>query len=159
MKIIKVIALVLIVVVIGVIFTAPIGPFPGFFIGGTPTQVPATWPDTSGLHEIRLEVDQGLLPRVVIIWVIQVDGALHVAGSNESGWVRMLGDGGPVRVRIRNETYALQAERLTSDWQRVLQAYVDKYRPDYPDIVGGFPPVEEAADIFAVFRLTAPGGG
>lgn len=140
--------------IVVVTIAAPIGPLPGLFIGGTATEVPARWPDTSDVHEIRLKVP-GTLPRVVIIWVIDHDGELHVVGAPGSGWVSMLGDGGPVQMRLGDETYDLTATRVTDGWQPVLQAYVDKYRPDYPDIVAGFPPMEEAEGQFALFRLEA----
>ena len=35
----------------------------------------------------------------------------------------------------------------------ILQSYVAKYQPDYPDIVAGFPSIEGAAGQFGVFRL------
>jgi hypothetical protein len=34
-----------------------------------------------------------------------------------------------------------------------METYVAKYRPHYPEIVEGFPAVEEAGSSFAVFRL------
>lgn len=140
--------------IVVVAIAAPIGPLPGLFIGGTETEVPARWPDTSDVHEIRLKVP-GTLPRVVIIWVIDHGGDLHVVGAPGSGWVSMLGDGGPVQMRLGDETYDLTATRVTDGWQPVVQAYVDKYRPDYPDIVAGFPPMAEAEGQFALFRLQA----
>ena len=140
--------------VVGV-FVTPIGPLPGFFIGGTDTAVPPAWPATREIDEVRLSVP-GTPPRVVIIWVVQVDGELHVVGAPESGWVRQLGNGGPVKLRIEDNTYALTARRMTDGWEEVLQAYVGKYEADYPDIVAGFPPLEEAEGQFALFRLERP---
>ena len=134
------------------IFAAPIGPVPGFFIGGTATAVPEQWPDTSAVHEVKLRVP-GALPRVVIIWVVEHDGALHVVGARDSGWVSRLAQGGPVELRLGDATYALDATRLDSGWEDVLRAYVAKYQPDYPDIVASFPSVEEAGEQIAVFRL------
>lgn len=136
-----------------VAWLAPIGPMPGFIIGGSAAETPATWGDTSQIDEISLEV-QGGIPRVVIVWVVQVDGDLHVVGSRESGWVNKLGQGGAVRMRMDGNTYSLNASLLTVGWEPVLQAYVDKYRPNYPDIVNSFPPPEEAAASSAVFRLS-----
>jgi hypothetical protein len=153
MKILRILVLVLVAVVAVVAIAAPIGPLPGLFIGGTPTLAPANWPDTSGVHEIRLKVP-GTLPRVVIIWVVDHGGELHVVGRKGSGWVRMIGNGAPVEMRIDDHTYALRAEPVTEGWEAVLQAYVDKYRPDYPDIVAGLPTLEEARGTVAVFRLT-----
>jgi hypothetical protein len=38
-------------------------------------------------------------------------------------------------------------------WQDVLNAYVEKYRNDYPDVIAGFPSVEDAKGSVAVYRL------
>ena len=146
--------LVVLLIVIGLL--APIGPLPGFFIGGTETTAPTTWPDTSAVHEIRLEVP-GTLPRVVIIWVIAHESALYVTGRATSGWVQMLGDGGPVRMRLGDNTYSLVATAINNNVLPVLTAYMDKYRPDYPDIVADFPSPEEAGDDYVVFKLNRPG--
>jgi hypothetical protein len=95
----------------------------------------------------------GLLPRVVIIWVVEHSGELHVVGSRGSGWVKMIGTGSPVEMRLGDSTYSLMASPVAEDWQPILEAYVAKYEAEYPDIVAGFPSIEEAADLVAVFRL------
>ena len=142
-----ILALLLVLVVV-----APIGPMPGMFIGGTSTKAPEKWGDTSNVDEIMLRVP-GVLPRVVIIWVVEHGGELHVVGSRSSGWVKMIGSGSPVEVRIEESTYSLDASPVTEGWQRILEAYVAKYQAEYPDIVAGFPSIDEAADLVAVFRL------
>jgi hypothetical protein len=152
MKALKIALPVLAVLLLVLVWAAPIGPLPGFFIGGTPAEAPAQWPDTSEVHEIELRVP-GSPPRVVIIWVVEHGGELHVVGSRESGWVSRIGAGAPVQLRLGDDTYALNATPVTEGWQEILQAYVDKYRPDYPDIVAGFPSLEEAEGQVAVFRL------
>lgn len=152
MKLIKHLVPAILILLAVIAYAAPIGPMPGFFIGGTETAVPERWPDTSDVHEIKLKVP-GTLPRVVIIWVIQHQGELHVVGSPDSGWVKQLGNGGPVAMRLGDNTYALTAERLSAGAEPIITAYVDKYRPDYPDIVADFPPPEEAEGQFALFRL------
>ena len=134
------------------VFVTPIGPMPGFFIGGQPTPVPKAWPDTSKVDEILLKVP-GTLPRVVIIWVVQVDSALYVVGSRSSGWVQRIADGANVEMRLSGNTYALAAVPIRQELERVVNAYKNKYRADYPDIVAGFPALEEAGDQFGVFRL------
>ena len=134
------------------VFVTPIGPMPGFFIGGQPTPVPKAWPDTSKVDEILLKVP-GILPRVVIIWVVQVDSALYVVGSRSSGWVQRIADGANVEMRLSGNTYALAAVPIKQELARVVDAYKNKYRADYPDIVAGFPTLEEAGDQFGVFRL------
>ena len=152
MRILKIAtAAVLALLVLGVVL-APLGPLPGIFIGGTETTVPEAWFDTSAIHEIDLEVP-GALRRVVTVWVIQLNGNLHVVGSKESVWVSMLGQSGPVRIRIGDKTYPMTANRMVAGWKPVLLAYQNKYRPDYPDIIGGFPPIEAAIKTTAVFRL------
>jgi hypothetical protein len=153
MKILKIGVPTLIIAIVIVGWLAPIGPLPGIFIGGSGADTPAKWGDTSKTHEILLEV-QGGIPRVVTVWVVQVDGDLHVVGSRESGWVIKLGQGGAVRLRMGADTYSLNASLLTDGWEPALEAYVSKYRADYPDIVNGFPPLEEAAASTAVFRLS-----
>ena len=155
MKILKVASSILLLLVAAFVWLAPIGPAPGFFIGGTESVAPESWGDTSEIHEIKLKVENGLLPRVVIIWVVQVENHLYVVGSRGSGWVSLLGQGGPVEMRMGSNTYRMNASPVTENWQMILERYQDKYRPDYPDIVGGFPSIEEAVDTVAVFKLTA----
>ena len=152
MKILKIALPIILVAIILVAWIAPIGPMPGIFVGGTASDLPESWGNTTATHEIQLEV-QGTLPRVVIIWVVQVDGQLYVVGSKGSGWVQMLGQGGPVRMRMGNKTYSLNAGMVTTDWEPILEAYMNKYRADYPDIVNSFPALEEAVATTAVFRL------
>ncbi len=155
MKILKIAPPILLLLLVAFVWLAPIGPAPGIFIGGTESDAPESWGQTSDIHEIRLKVDQGLLPRVVIIWVVQVENHLYVVGSRDSGWVSMLGQGGPVEMRMESKTYRMNASPVTTNWQMILEQDQDKYRPDYPDIVNGFPSIEEAADTIAVFKLTA----
>jgi hypothetical protein len=131
---------------------APIGPMPGFFIGGTLAEAPEQWGDTSQVHDILLRVP-GTLPRVVTIWVVDYGDELHVVGSKESGWVAMLGAGAPVEMRLGDTTYALNASLVSEGWQQILEAYVAKYQADYPDIIAGFPSIDEAEELVAVFRL------
>jgi hypothetical protein len=147
----------LLVVAVVLIVATPIGPLPGFFIGGEATATPQTWPDTAEVDEIYLKVP-GTIPRVVIIWVVQVEGELYVVGSKNSGWVQLIGSSAPVEMRLRGQTYALNAVSTGIDLSTVIAAYKDKYRPDYPDIVAGFPSVEEGRDEFGVFRLTPRAG-
>lgn len=155
MKIVKVLVGLVLVIGCVLVLVAPVGPLPGFFIGGAETPAPARWMDTSKVDEIKLKVS-GSLPRVVIIWVIEHNEELHVVGASDSGWVTMLGQGGPVEMRLGDATYALDAVRVTDDLKGVLTAYVDKYRAGYPDIVAGFPSLEEGTEGFSVFRLDRP---
>ena len=152
MKILKVLAAVLVALVLVVAVAAPIGPLPGFFIGGSQAQPPATWPDTSAMHEVKLKVPGGL-PRVVIIWIVEWGGDLHVVGDRNSGWVRKIGAASPVELRLGDSTFPLNAVAVPEGQEAILNAWLDKYEPDYPDIVAGFRNDTSGADSAAVFRL------
>ncbi len=152
MKILKVVATLLVALVLVAIVAAPIGPMPGFFIGGSQTQPPEIWPDTSSVHNVQLKVPGGL-PRVVTIWMAEVAGDLYVAGAKDSGWVRKIGAASPVELRIGDNTFALSAVAVTEDRQAILTAWLDKYEPDYPDIVSDFRNDPQSADNATVFRL------
>ena len=155
MKLFKIGAPIIALIITVIAIAAPIGPLPGFFIGGTHSQVPTTWPNTSDEHEIKLKiVDE--LPRVVIIWMVEYNQELYVVGSADSGWVKMIGESAPVKMRLRDSTFDLVAQRVTNDLEAIATAYLDKYRSDYPDIIANFPTVEEANDNFRIFRLTRP---
>ena len=145
------------VILIGaaVIWLAPIAMMPGFFIGGSATTAPSTWEDTSTIDEVRLKVG-GTIPRVVIIWIVQVDGELYVTGAKDSGWVTRLGDGGDAELRIGDNTYPVVAERQTENLDELIGAWYDKYRPNYPDIVGDMSEVSTEPRSYAIFKLARP---
>ena len=153
MKALKIVIPILTILGALLVWLLPIGPAAGIFIGGSDSTAPDTWPDTSSVHEIKLKVNGNILPSVVNIWLIQVENSLYIVGARDSRWVSKLGTGNPVQMRMENDTYALQASLVTTNWQPILEAYQDKYRPDYPDIVNGFPTIEEAATSIAVFKL------
>ena len=145
------------VILIGaaVIWLAPIAMMPGFFIGGSTTPAPSTWEDTSTIDEVRLKVG-GNIPRVVIIWIVQVDGELYVTGAKDSGWVTRLGDSGDAELRIGDNTYPVVAERQTENLDELIGAWYDKYRPNYPDIVGDMSEVSTEPRSYAIFKLARP---
>jgi hypothetical protein len=158
MRALKVALPILLALAFVLVVSAPIGPMPGLWIGGTSANPPVKWSDTSDVDEIILKVP-GLLPRVVIIWVVEYGGELHVVGGAESGWVKMIGSGSPVEMRLGDSTYSLRASPVAEGWQQILEAYAAKYQPKYPDIVAGLPSIEEAADRVTVFRLDRSQGG
>ena len=158
MKIARIAAAVAAVLALVVLIAAPIGPLPGVWIGGTETPAPATWEDTSGIDEIRLKVP-GVIPRVVIIWVIDYEGELYVLGMNSSGWVNRIIDGAPVDVRIGDRTYAVRATPIQEIAETVYAAYLAKYEPNYPELVASFPSIEEGRDLATIFRLDRGASG
>ena len=142
----------LLVLALAFLALAPIGPLPGVFIGGTDTPVPATWEDTAGIDEIRLKAP-GVLPRVVIIWVIDVAGELYVLGMKDSGWTSRIGEGAPVEIRIGDRTYAVQATPVIEGARPIYEAYIAKYEPNYPELIAQMPSMEEAGDVAVIYRL------
>ncbi len=152
MKVLKYTVAALALIVAVVIFVAPIGPLPGIFIGGSASASPQLWQDTSQIDEVRLRV-AGTLPRVVIIWVVQRDNQLYVIGANGSGWISMLDQGGPVQLRIGDETYSLLASKLTEGQLPIIAAYQNKYRANYPDIVGDMGAPEDMINGASVYLL------
>jgi len=152
MRILKIIVAILALALPIVLIAAPIGPLPGLWIGGTETPAPSIWQDTSGVDEIRLKAP-GAIPRVVIIWVVDFEGELYVLGMKSSGWTGMIGEGGPVEVRIGNETYAVRATPVVERAEEVYTAYLAKYEPNYPELVASFPSIEEGRETAVIFKL------
>jgi hypothetical protein len=140
------------VVLIALAIRLPIATTPGFLIGGTASSVPATWPDTSSTHEIRLRV-KGTIPRVVIIWFVSINNELYIVGETDSGWVSMLENGDIVQMRLQDSTYSLQANIVTSGEEEILQAWLVKYEADYPEFVNTSAS-EEFLEYSSIYRLS-----
>jgi hypothetical protein len=87
-----------------------------------------------------------------------VEGQLYVIGSGDSGWVQRIGEGAPVEMRLQDRRYSLNATPVTSGLEAIITAYTNKYRPNYPEIVAGFPSPEESEGAFGVFRLDPRSG-
>lgn len=155
MKVFKIVLGVLLAALVVAGIAAPIGPMPGLLIGGTAAEVPASWGDTRPIHEIKLQKGEGPVGRTVIIWTVQVDGDMYVLGSKDSGWTQGIGAGGPVRMQMEGNLYELKATPVTEGQAGILEAWLDKYKADYPEIVEGFPSVEEGVRGSSLFRLTA----
>jgi len=155
MKVLKIGSAILLIALVVAAVAAPLGPMPGFLIGGSATQVPTTWGDTLPIHEIKLQVGEGPVGRTVIIWTVQIDGDLYVVGQKDSGWTGGIGSGSPVRMQMDGNLYELTATPVTVGQADVIGAWLKKYAPHYPEIVEGFPSPEEGSRTTAVFRLTA----
>ena len=82
--------------------------------------------------------------------ILALAGLLPAINPAHAAWELNM----PVGVStISGKTYDLHATPVTQGYESVATAYMDKYRPDYPEIVGGFPSPEEAAGLISVFRL------
>ena len=134
-----------------VAFRLPITTTPGFFIFGNASAAPTSWSDTSSILETKVRVP-GVIPRVVIIWFVEIDNDFYVVGENDSGWISMLGNGSPIHMRIEDSTYSLQATIVNSGIDEILQAWEVKYIGDYPDFFNTSA-AEEFLDDSSVYRL------
>ncbi len=143
----------IIVVALGVAIAAPIGPMPGFRLGGNLATVPAHWSSVDLPEEVRLATASGLLPHVVIIWVVESDDRLYVIGDPESTWVEGATRSPDVRLRIGDKAYDMRATRIESGPREIFQKYIDRYKDNYPEIIEGFPPMEEFSKGAALFEL------
>ncbi|MBS24968.1 MAG: hypothetical protein CMQ28_04935 [Gammaproteobacteria bacterium] len=152
MKYLKIVLGVVVIALAVVVLSLPITTTPGVFIFGNPSVAPENWSDTSSILETKVRVP-GIIPRVVIIWFVEIDNDFYIVGENDSGWISMLGNGGPIHMRIEDSTYPLLATIVSSGIDEILQAWKVKYIKDYPDFfntsaVVGF------LDDSSVYRLT-----
>jgi hypothetical protein len=145
--------IVLIIAFVGAAIAAPIGPVPGIRIGGTSAAAPETWADANLPEEVRLAAYDGPIPYVVTIWIVESDDRLYVIGAPESTWVEKASRSPDVRLRIGDSVYDMRASRMPPGREDIFQAYIDRYRDGYPDIVGNFPPLAEFAQGGALFEL------
>jgi hypothetical protein len=146
---------VLVVLLLGVALAAPIGPMPGIRLGGTPATPPAQWSSVDLPEEVLLATSAGVLPHVVIIWVVESDNRLYVIGDPASTWVDGATRSPDVQLRVGDDVYDMRATRVPAGRQDLFQKYVDRYKDNYPDIIAGFPPMEEFAQGAAVLELVA----
>ena len=131
MKYLKIILSVVAIALAVVALSLPITTTPGVFIFGNPSAAPENWSDTSSILETKVRVP-GIIPRVVIIWFVEIDNDFYIVGENDSGWISMLGNGGSIHMRIEDSTYPLQATIVNSGVDEILQAWEVKYIEDYP---------------------------
>ena len=152
MKVWKIGVILVAAVLFALVVRMPIATTPGFFIGGSASSAPVTWADTSSTHEIKLRVE-GTIPRVVIIWFVEIDNELYIVGETDSGWVSMLGNSGLVQMRLEDSTYPLQADVVTSGEEEILQKWLGKYAADYPEFVNTSAS-EEFLEYSSIYKLS-----
>ena len=58
-----------------------------------------------------------------------------------------------MKVKLGDKRYSLQAIEMKDRGGEILSAYKAKYEADHPDIIAGFPAVEEMGKAMRVFRL------
>ena len=142
-----------IVLVVGVALAAPIGPMPGIRLGGSPATAPTQWSSVDLPEEVLLSTSAGVLPHVVILWVVESDDRLYLIGDPAGTWVEGATRSPDVRLRIGDNVYDMRAARITSGRQDIFQMYIDRYKDNYPEIIASFPPIEQFAQGGALFEL------
>ena len=137
-----------------IMYLLPIGVVLGFLLIELNSKLPHR-EDTSSVNEVRLKAGDPI-PRVVIIWIVQVNGELYVSGGKDSGWVSRLLKNADAQLRIGDSTYAVTAERQTQNLDELMSAWYDKYQPNYPEIVGQMRAASSNPRPYEVFRLARP---
>jgi hypothetical protein len=133
---------------------APMGQTPGLRLGGTEAPAPTSFEFVKDHEEIQLEARGAVFPRVVNIWGVGTSKALYVWGDPDSGWVRRVAERpDEVRVRIGDQTFELQAGKVTDNAEklRVVAGYQAKYGEDL-DAIFGRP--STADDFELLYRLS-----
>jgi hypothetical protein len=132
---------------------APIGPMPGVWLGGTATAAPADWRTVELPMTVQLKTSGGLLPRVVNIWIVEADNELYVFGARDSGWVQAALQDPAVTLRMGDAAYALNAVAAEDRAPAAYVRYLDRYRADFPELVGDLPADSADFEGGAAFRL------
>ena len=149
----RIIGLMLLIAAAIAAYLAPIGPVPGVRLGGSEAKAPQHWEDVPIPMTVQLKTTGGALPRVVNIWVVNHNNELYVFGEKDSGWVRTASANPAVTLRMGDAAYALTAVPATDQASAAYGAYLDRYRADYPELVGSMPPASEGLTVGAAFRL------
>lgn len=135
---------------------APIGPMPGVWLGGTATAAPADWRTIELPMTVQLKTVGGPIPRVVNIWIVEADNELYVFGAKDSGWVRSALQDPAVTLRMGEAAYALNAVAPPDKAPEAYVRYLDRYRADFPELVGGLPTDAAAFEAGVALRLARP---
>ena len=88
MKYLKIILSVFAIALAVVVLSLPINTTPGVFIFGNPSVAPENWSDTSSILETKVRVP-GIIPRVVIIWFVEIDNDFYIVGENAVSYTHL----------------------------------------------------------------------
>ncbi len=102
---------------------------PGGELDGPVAPTPSSWSFTDDVGTVQLETRPDD-PYSVNIWATALDSSLYVhAGANRANWVENIEADPRVRVRIEDEIYLLEAQRVydAAEFERFAQAYEAKY--------------------------------
>lgn len=147
----------LVAVVTFVALAGPLGPVPGVRLGGNATPVPADWTTVSLPDEVQLKPSGGLFPRVVNIWIVELNNALYVFGAKDGGWTTTVQANPIVELRINDQTFTLKATPVESPGSEIYDQYIARYAASYPEFVESIPQGDALTAQGTVFRLTGAG--
>jgi hypothetical protein len=112
----------------------PLGPFPGPKLRGSVVEEAAKdWSSVDAVKVVQIETDPED-PYSVSTWLTRVGSEIYVfAGSDESPWVRNIGEDPRVRVRIEGRIHELRAAKVRDLEKKraFLTAMKSKYQNDY----------------------------
>lgn len=135
----------------------PMGPMPGLAVGGTESEVPATFDVVATANLVQIKTHRwGWLPQVHHIWAVGIDDAIYAVGVPGASWRERVTSDPNVHIRVGEATYALVANEVSSDAerQRAFTVYVDKYAGELEEILGRQATIADAAGMIA-FRTYA----
>lgn len=137
----------------------PIGPMPGLVIGGEPTDVPDDFSTVATTNLVQIKTQRwGWLPQVHHIWAVGIDDAVYVVAVPGASWRDRVSQDPNVQLRIRDATYNLIANEISSDAerQRAYNAYVAKYAGELEEVLGRKSTIADAASMIAFRSYAMP---
>ena len=123
-NVIRVVAAIVVVAIIGWVSTAPylsnegLGRLPGLIIGGTPTAAPADFSQFNGVVPGPLYMKQAGFPPFVnyLSWVGAEGGVITASRPDNGLWARRVRErGGDGWLRIGEATYEMEAVEIFGD--------------------------------------------
>lgn len=134
-------------VALALIACGPTVVLPGGRLQGEVRPAPSSWAFTESVEIVQIET-RPEDPYSVNVWIVELEGALHVAAGAGLGarWARHIAQDPRVRLKIGEAVYAFRAIRVDDPamWAAFLEAAVRKY---------AFDPDEQTPDDPILYRL------
>ena len=123
-------------------------PISGGQLKGTVAPLPDDLSGIAAVDIIQLESNPAE-PYSVNLWIVEVDGGLHVfAGDNRSAWVENIAADPSVRLGVNGSLYEMTATRITS--AEVMERFAAEWDAKY-----GNRPRNENIEETYLYRLSA----
>ena len=111
----------------------PFSTIPGGELAGQALEPPPEWHDVPDTIQLETRPQD---PYSINIWSVGLGSDLYVAtGGDGTFWTGHIASDNSVRVRLRDQIYALKATHVSEpvERNRVAQAFADKYEVDPAD--------------------------